>query len=136
MKPILLLMCVCLPAAFAEEKATPKTIAPDAAAMQRYQQKMAQLKAALQAQIAVFDATENAFRRATAEEATALQPPIEGMGVERPLEGGGFALPADISQLQFLTVQRLASGSVVYTHQPASRFGSTATAGKGGADVR
>jgi hypothetical protein len=135
MRRLLLVMCLCMPAALPEEQGNRKPAAPNPQVVERYQQRMATVRAALQAQVAAYDSAERSFRRATAEEAAALLPPTQSTAVERPLPGGGFALPADLSQLQFFTVQRLSTGDVVYSHQPGIGKGSTTTA-KGGANVR
>jgi hypothetical protein len=68
------------------------------------------------AQRAVRDEAENLFREPTAEEAAALAGPrADGTGTEAALPGGGAALKADVSSLEFLKATVGKDGTVV-TH--------------------
>ncbi len=133
-----LLLGLCLPAGFAEERTSagkkPTTITAEQAA--RYRAKIQRWKAALGAKIAVTDAAEG-FRQPTPEEAAALTlPAASGTAVPRQLPGGGTAMESDASQIQFLVAERNGDGSVSVSHRNGAPVRSSKSTQKGGANVR
>lgn len=83
-------------------------------------EKLAKLRAALTAQIAVRDAGEGAMRAPTPAEARALAGAPAESGEAFALTGGGFALRADASQLSFLVAETSEDGTVQLTHSSHS----------------
>ena len=80
--------------------------------------RLAAIRARLQAdaQRAVRDEAEQAFREPTAGEAAALAgPPSEATAAEATLANGGAALKADASSLSFVRAT-VANGGTVVTH--------------------
>jgi hypothetical protein len=93
------------------------------------------LRQQLQAQVAVYDAAENAMRAPSAEEATALAGTAgDASGRFVALGGRGVAMRADPAQASFLVVETQPDGKTVMRHQSAPSRAATAT--QGGAHVR
>ncbi|MDX2151161.1 MAG: hypothetical protein SFV54_10535 [Bryobacteraceae bacterium] len=143
MRKICLLLLLGLLPAFGQIAPSTKSAPARTAEQKRvFQERLQQLKMAMSVQVAVRDDIEG-FRRGTGEEAAAL---AQGTGAPafagvRELPGGGQAVRADLSQLEFLVVTQAADGSRVLTHAPAAAAAKPAKAAKaaarqGGADVR
>lgn len=115
------------------------TVATDNATTQspaspRYSpEKLARIRQALVAQIAVREAAENAMRAPTPAEAARLASSPAGPADAIALTGGGVALRADASQASFAIAETGEDGTVQLTHGSPSRV---AQSSKGGAHVR
>jgi hypothetical protein len=79
-------------------------------------ERLEKLRASLAAQIAVFDATENAMRAPAPAEASALAAPAAGSPTVRQVPGGGIAISGPQSGVNFLVVRKNTDGSVSYSH--------------------
>lgn len=99
-------------------------------------EKLAKLRAALTAQIAVRDAGEGAMRAPTPAEAQALAAAPAQAAEAFALTGGGFALRADASQLSFLVAETGEDGTLKLTHSDASSAAKAKANGKEAAHAR
>lgn len=107
---------------------------PQSPASPRYSpEKLARIRQALVAQIAVREAAENAMRAPTPAEAAQLASSPAAPADPITLTGGGVGLRSDASQASFVIAETAEDGTVRLTHDSPSRV---APSSKGGAHVR
>lgn len=96
-------------------------------------ERLAAIRQAMTAQVAVYDAGENAMRQPTAAEAAALQAGASTQAAQRivALPGGGLALRQDMSNLNYLVVDLSKDGKAALRHGSAQSVGSGNPAAKG-----
>jgi hypothetical protein len=132
---VVLAFIVVLPIAFLASD-TPSQPLPTTAAQERYPaERLNQIRESLAAQIAVFDAAEDAMRAPTPAEAAELALTGESPRETISLPGGGVALRSSPSDLSFVVATVSEDGAVRVAHDRASA-GAPNRPAKGGSHVR
>ena len=131
---ILVAAVAALPFVSAADDARPRRSAASVGVPQVSQEKIARMRRALIAQIAVRDTAEGAMRAPTPQEASIFTLAPAGPADIVALPGGGMALRPDGSQTSLAIAHRRADGSISVTHDPGSAVRRAVAGGGAGND--